>query len=132
MIRKVQVGKKQEIGERAVSFHFGPIKGIAFKRGEALKAYVNRCTHMGGPVDFCHEGTLRCGWHGADFDPDTGAAVRVRREDLAELVGCIPETAIRTLSEFKKRGWIRTGWKRIALLNPDALRRLSRSPANLP
>lgn len=76
MIRKVQVGKKEEIGERAVSFHFGPIKGIAFKRGESLKAYVNRCTHMGGPVDFCHEGTLRCGWHGADFDPDTGAAVQ--------------------------------------------------------
>lgn len=64
--------------------------------------------------------------------PAPGAEVRVRREDLAELVGCIPETAIRTLSEFKKRGWIRTGWKRIALLNPDALRRLSRSPANLP
>lgn len=64
--------------------------------------------------------------------PAPGAEVRVRREDLAELVGCIPETAIRTLSEFRKRGWIRTGWKRIALLNPDALRRLTRSAANLP
>ena len=76
MIRKVHVAKAGEIGERAVSFHFGPIKGIAFKRGEICKAYVNRCTHMGGPVDFCHEGTLRCGWHGADFDPDTGAAIQ--------------------------------------------------------
>lgn len=76
MIRKIQVAKAGEIGERAVSFHFGPIKGIAFSRNGQCKAYVNRCTHMGGPVDFCREGTLRCAWHGADFDPDTGAAIQ--------------------------------------------------------
>jgi nitrite reductase/ring-hydroxylating ferredoxin subunit len=76
MIRKVRVANLSDVKEnQPVSFHFGPIKGIAFKRGGVCKAYVNRCTHMGGPVDFCKTGTLRCGWHGADFDPDTGAAI---------------------------------------------------------
>ena len=54
--------------------------------------------------------------------PKTGAEVRLRREDIAELAGCIPETAIRVLAEFKKQGLIRTGWKRIALKNPAGLR----------
>lgn len=54
--------------------------------------------------------------------PETGSEVRLRREDIAELVGCIPETAIRVLSDFKKQGLIRTGWKRISLENPGGLR----------
>ncbi|MEI7512238.1 MAG: Rieske (2Fe-2S) protein [Candidatus Uhrbacteria bacterium] len=76
MIRKVRVAKVEEIGESAISFHFGHVKGIAFKRNGVCKAFVNRCTHMGGPVAFCKQGTLRCAWHGADFDPVTGAAIR--------------------------------------------------------
>ncbi|MCK9360977.1 Rieske 2Fe-2S domain-containing protein [Patescibacteria group bacterium] len=98
MIRKIQVAKTSDMKEnRPVSFHFGPIRGIAFKRGGTCKAYVNRCTHMGGPVDFCHTGTLRCGWHGADFDPDSGAAVEgqappgsfLKRIDLVEEDGML-------------------------------------------
>lgn len=76
MIRKVKVVQASELRENApVSFHFGPIKGIAFRRGGTCKAYVNRCTHMGGPVDFCRTGTLKCSWHGAEFDPDSGSAI---------------------------------------------------------
>ncbi len=58
------------------SFSFGPAtKGLVYNREGILKAYVNRCTHMGGPVELHSSGTLRCGWHGADFDPCTGAAI---------------------------------------------------------
>jgi CRP-like cAMP-binding protein len=54
--------------------------------------------------------------------------VRLRREDIAELVGCIPETAIRVLADFSRRGILRTGWKRIALMDRSALERLTLSP----
>jgi CRP-like cAMP-binding protein len=53
--------------------------------------------------------------------PRQGDEVRIRREDVAELAGCIPETAIRVLSDFKKRGLIQTGWKRISLKNRTGL-----------
>lgn len=58
------------------SFSYGPgTKGIAYHRDGVIKAYVNRCTHMGGPVELHQGETLRCRWHGADFDPCTGAAL---------------------------------------------------------
>ena len=57
-------------------FSFGPAtKGIAYNRDGVIKAYVNRCTHMGGPVELHSGGTFRCRWHGADFDPCNGAAI---------------------------------------------------------
>lgn len=57
-------------------FSFGPAtKGIAYNRDGVLRAYVNRCTHMGGPVELHDTGIFRCRWHGASFDPCTGAAV---------------------------------------------------------
>lgn len=59
--------------------------------------------------------------------PRAGDEVHIRREDVAELAGCIPETAIRVLSEFKKRGMIRTGWKHISLLNAVGLRSIAES-----
>ncbi len=55
--------------------------------------------------------------------PTAGTEVRLRREDIAELVGCIPETAIRVLADFTRRGILRTGWKRIALIDRPALER---------
>lgn len=75
-VRKIVIGKKNELREDVPAhFHFGPTKGIAVLRDGVCKAYVNRCTHMGGPVDMCAKGTLRCRWHGAEFDCDTGAAI---------------------------------------------------------
>lgn len=57
--------------------------------------------------------------------PHRGAEIRLRREDIAEMAGCIPETAIRVLSDFRKRGVLKTGWKRFVLENPAALARLA-------
>lgn len=62
------------------------------------------------------------------LQPDGAPDVRLRREDLAELAGCIPETVIRALSDMKKRGLVRTGWKRVAVLDRDGLRRIAESP----
>lgn len=57
--------------------------------------------------------------------PKAGTAVRLRRGDIAELVGCIPETAIRVLADFTRRGILRTGWKHIALVDRPALERIA-------
>ncbi len=57
-------------------FQYGPSKGIAYNDGGTIKAFVNRCTHMGGPVELTRDGKfLRCRWHGADFHPCTGEAI---------------------------------------------------------
>ncbi|MBP9699318.1 MAG: Crp/Fnr family transcriptional regulator [Elusimicrobia bacterium] len=61
--------------------------------------------------------------------PHRGDVVRIRREDVAELAGCIPETAIRVLSDFKRRGYIRTGWKEMTLADEAGLRSLIDSPS---
>lgn len=64
---------------RTKNFRYGTAQGIAYNDKGTIKAYVNRCTHMGGPVALCtsEEGVpvLRCGWHQADFVPETGAAL---------------------------------------------------------
>lgn len=54
-----------------------------------------------------------------------GGEIGLRREEIAQLAGCTPETAIRTLTAFRKKGWISSGWKRIAVLKPAALKRLT-------
>lgn len=54
-----------------------------------------------------------------------GNEITVRREEIADLAGCTPETAMRTLAAFRKKGWISSGWKRITVLKPDALRKLA-------
>ncbi len=46
------------------------------------------------------------------------------RKDIAELVGMSPEQITRSLSEFKKEGFIQVSGKAITLLNPDALYKL--------
>lgn len=53
-----------------------------------------------------------------------GKTLAVRREDVAELAGCTPETAIRTLAAFRKKGLIASGWKRLTVLKPEALKGL--------
>lgn len=54
-----------------------------------------------------------------------GPSLAVRREDVAELAGCTPPTAIRTLAAFRRKGLVASGWKRITVLRPDALARLA-------
>ncbi len=78
--RKLPVARVGEVtAGRTKSFSFGHLQGIAYHDGTALKAYVNKCTHMGGPVELkTIKGvpTFRCRWHEADFNPATGEAIQ--------------------------------------------------------
>ena len=64
MIRplKLPIAKVGEIGVgRTKSFRFGVSEGIAYNDRGTIKAYVNRCTHMGGLVALCQsEGRTCC------------------------------------------------------------------------
>lgn len=50
-------------------------KAILVNIDGQFRAYVNSCTHAGGPNDL-KEGSLVCKWHGSRFDPLTGAVQR--------------------------------------------------------
>ena len=79
MQRKILVAKVGEIPVgRTKSFRFGVHNGIAYNDQGVIKAYVNRCTHMGGPVTLNEsqgKKVFRCQWHQAEFAPETGAAI---------------------------------------------------------
>lgn len=78
--RKIPVARVGEIAVGSTkSFRFGIGQGIVYNDGGVLKAFVNKCTHMGGPVELkTVEGapTFRCRWHQADFNPSTGEAIK--------------------------------------------------------
>jgi nitrite reductase/ring-hydroxylating ferredoxin subunit len=79
MERKILVAKDGEVPVgRTKSFRYGPHAAILFNDQGVLKAYMNRCTHMGGPVELKEkkgELIFRCRWHEAEFSPCTGAAI---------------------------------------------------------
>lgn len=71
--RKLPVAKVNEIPlGKTKAFRFGIQQGIAYNDGGTIKAYVNFCSHMGGPTELKPTGVLRCRWHFAEFDPKTG------------------------------------------------------------
>ena len=56
--------------------------GFVVRRGEAAFGYVDRCPHAGLPLAQVLDryltedgGLIACSWHGALFEPDTGACV---------------------------------------------------------
>lgn len=57
-------------------------------------------------------------------DPDGYIAMTLTREDIANVVGTAKEGCIRTLTSFKKEGWITTDGKRIKIEDDKALYRL--------
>ena len=58
------------------------------------------------------------------LDTDGFINVTLTREDIANVVGCAKEACIRTLTDFKKKGWIVTDGKGIQLVDKKALLRL--------
>jgi nitrite reductase/ring-hydroxylating ferredoxin subunit len=80
MTRKLPVARLGEIAiGRTKAFRFGIAEGIAYNDGGTLKAFVNKCTHMGGPVELKTvqgESVFRCRWHEAEFNPANGEAVQ--------------------------------------------------------
>ena len=52
-------------------------------------------------------------------------AIILTREDISNIIGTAKETCIRTLSNFKKQGFISTEGKRIKIENHSALSRIA-------
>ena len=57
-------------------------------------------------------------------DQDGYIAMTLTREDIANVVGTAKEACIRTLTSFKKEGWITTDGKRIKIEDDKALYKL--------
>lgn len=53
-----------------------------------------------------------------------GQTIPLTRQELSEIAGMTPETAIRTLSNFKRRGFIRSSRGKTTLIHPEELRSL--------
>lgn len=47
------------------------ITAYVFRYRGQMRAFINRCTHMGGPIEL-KGGQCVCRWHEAAFDPETG------------------------------------------------------------
>ena len=49
---------------------------LLVRQGGTIRAFSARCTHLGAPLakGLLHEGTIRCPWHHARFDAQTGEA----------------------------------------------------------
>lgn len=52
---------------------------------------------------------------------DAAIALSCRRSDLASLLALAPETLCRVITEFKRRGWIRSEHGRILVVDAEAL-----------
>jgi CRP-like cAMP-binding protein len=57
-------------------------------------------------------------------DKDGFLSVTLSREDIANVVGTATESCIRIISEFKKKNYIKTSGKKIAVINEKKLRDL--------
>lgn len=55
----------------------------------------------------------------------TACEMEIPRQMMAEMTGMAPETCIRILTRFKKRGFISSQRQKVVLLNPKALQDLS-------
>lgn len=53
-----------------------------------------------------------------------GPTIPLTRQELAEIAGTTHETAIRTLSQFKRQGWIRSARGTTTILRPEGLQAL--------
>ena len=86
-----------------------PLEGFVVNHAGRYRAYVNRCRHVGTPLDlwpnefFSDDGrSLICSTHGAVYDPDTGVCtagpctgdalepLRLRVDGDTLVVGCPP------------------------------------------
>lgn len=82
---------------KSLSFRYGNSDGIAYNNGGTIKAYLNRCTHMGGTVrledgDGCRNCVFRCTRHHAEFNPKTGERTAGQAPEGSFLAPIVLET----------------------------------------
>src|SRR4051812_22973816 len=74
----VRICALAELGdEEARAFELGGVEGILIRSGGRLFACERYCPHEEFPLEFgqVHGTTLRCTYHGAEFDLASGAVV---------------------------------------------------------
>ena len=81
-----------------------PLKGIVVRTDGAVRAYVNRCPHVGHPLDLMPDvfltadrSQLICSSHGARFDPLSGRCV----------AGPCAGASLRAVPVSVVEGWVR-------------------------
>lgn len=57
-------------------------------------------------------------------DPEGFLSLSLSREDIANVVGTATESCIRTISEFKKEGLLRTSGKKVGIVNEKKLQEM--------
>jgi CRP/FNR family transcriptional regulator, cyclic AMP receptor protein len=65
------------------------------------------------------------GRHGGETADGVYVAMPLSQEDLASLAGTSRATVTRALANWRQRGFIRTGPRRITIMNPAALRQIA-------
>lgn len=75
-MRRIRLGKASEWhnGEGRLVKLVPGTSAYVFRYRDRMRAFVNRCTHMGGPIEL-EGGQCVCRWHDAAFDPDTGMRI---------------------------------------------------------
>jgi nitrite reductase/ring-hydroxylating ferredoxin subunit len=60
---------------QATEIDFFGRSALVVRTDNRVRAYVNVCTHLGGPLELSADGsTFTCQWHKACFDSRTGSA----------------------------------------------------------
>jgi CRP/FNR family transcriptional regulator len=56
-----------------------------------------------------------------EMDEEGFVKIKIRREDMANMIGVATESLIRTLSDFQKNRWIQTKGRQLRIVNPKKL-----------
>jgi nitrite reductase/ring-hydroxylating ferredoxin subunit len=73
---KVRLADEAAVTEGALTeVDFFGRPAVLLLEGGRVKAYLNVCAHLGGPV-WLEGDRLECAWHGACFEAATGKATR--------------------------------------------------------
>jgi len=73
-MQKYFIANKSDLEEgQTKKFKYKGRSAILVKHGGQFKAFIDYCTHAGGPLEM-EEGKLKCITHYALFDPETGCA----------------------------------------------------------
>ena len=77
MLRREVALTSEVTADRVKLVRAGEVELILFRVGDSYRAYRNVCPHANAPLHTGRvaNGTLRCPWHGWEFDLSTGRHV---------------------------------------------------------
>jgi nitrite reductase/ring-hydroxylating ferredoxin subunit len=73
---RAKLASEQDVDEgKAKELDFFGRPALILKKNGKVHAYINVCTHVGGPCKL-EDGTLKCQWHGTAFDSESGKVIQ--------------------------------------------------------